>query len=234
MPSHADWFQTASRNNILSRNKCQKARNASASFGDEEDEEGQIDTSAGATIADLPNTSFRQARSTNIIDVPNTTLQGAQSNIQPAAPTTFMSNAPIPLGPAPIPAAIVNAAAQVVSAAGGSAEALKTGVSLAQQGASGPALQAAHNAMSEAGKTAFNAGVAIANGATQVSPPVGSSPAAKAGYLMAHGLQGAPPEVKAAVATAIVNSPAARSGMAAGIASVHKSIWRRLLDWLHL
>ena len=141
MPSHADWFQTASRNNILSRNKCQKARNASASFGDDNGDDDDLDTSAGATIADLPNTSFRQARSTNIIDVPNTTLQGAQSNIQPAA---------------------------------------------------------------------------------------------KAGYLMAHGLQGAPPEVKAAVATAIVNSPAARSGMAAGIASVHKSIWRRLLDWLHL
>ena len=125
----------------------------------------------------------------------------------------------------PVASKIVDAASKVVSAGGQPGDVLKQAVALVSGGASGPALSAAAKAVAPQAQTAFNTGVAIVNGVAKGAiPPPGSTPAASAAYLAAHGLQGAPVAVKTAVATVLANHPASRPGLATGVAHARKGL----------
>ena len=257
MGHHENWLASASRNVLVAKNNYRKRR---ATFGDDPSESGGIGTftnpennSATAPIDSgstgsptFENTGGQPTLSNNPIAqsaVPEN-MSGV-GTIQPKsgggatdpgfAVTLGQNTSPTATNdPATLQTAVVDAGAQAMSAAGQSASAYTQGASLASQGVSGPALGAALAAQPPTGQTAFNGGVALANGASKVVPPPGVSPGAAAGFLTAHGLVGAPSAVQGAVAGSLAQTPAVRSGLVAGIASVKKSWWRKLLDWLHL
>jgi hypothetical protein len=231
MGQHENWFETTSRNVNIQRNK--KAKVSAVSFGDDSggtfSNQGQGATLINTQAIAAPTAALNPGGgSGTFAEVKTESLTNSQSAPVPV-PTTLFTD---PLGT--VAAVVVDAASQVVAAAGQPAEALQTGAALAGQGASGPALAAGLATAGQAGQTAFNTGVALVNGAAKAIPPAGMSPQGQAGYLIAHGIVGAPPEVKGAIASVIAQSPVAKAGLIAGMAVVRKTWWRKLLDWLHL
>ena len=160
------------------------------------------------------------------------TSAGANVN-QPGTIPDMGSATPIG-GAIDLAQSVVTAGMQAISAAGQSAPAYQQGASLAAQGVSGPGLAAGLSSVAATAQTAFNAGVAVANGAAQTQAPPGMSPAAQVGYLTAKGLKGAPAEVKTAVAQAITQDPAVKAGFIAGATHNINSWWHRLLHFFHL
>ena len=223
MGHHESWLQAASRNVNVTRNRAAKAR---ATFGD--DDSPSVSSAVFSNPANNSPTLETSAGSGSTGGATTPEGIGVFANApgnQPAASNQVASQ---------ITEAVVSAGAKAMSAAGQPAAAYQQGAALAAQGASGPALAAGLAAQAPEAQTAFNGGVALVNGAAKAVAPPGLSPAGQAGFLTAHGMVGAPPAVKGAIATALAQTPAVRGGLAAGIASVNKSWWRKLLDWLHL
>jgi hypothetical protein len=220
------WYQTASRNIHAGRNRVAKLRSASA-FGDDE-------PNMATFINDPENAAIAAASRVSAALANSPTTEGAPEGVGTIvhAGIGLAAAAAGPVGV--VPTVVIETAAQIVSAAGSSGDALKTGAALAQQGASGPALAAAAAAHTAAAVAAFNTGVAIVNGATKTLLIEGMSSAGTAGYLAAHGMKGAPPAVKEAIAGVLLNSPAAKAGLAAGFVVTGKSWWHKLLHFLHL
>jgi len=216
--SHESWLCAASLNANMANNRRVK-RKLTSTFG-EEVASGTFENQGGGVT--LTNQSVSQGAP-------------ALSNTK----GSIITNSPPDVAQTPLAGAIaltqqvVDAAAEIMSAGGQSGAAVQQGASLTMQGASGPALGAALAAQAENAKTAFHAGVALANGSTKVVAPPSLSPAGQAGYLITHGMVGAPSEVKGAIAAVVAQTPAARVGMVAGIAEL-KNWWHRVLRFLHL
>lgn len=225
MGHHESWLHAASRNVNVARNRAAKRH---ATFGD--DDEGSVSSAVFSNPPDNQPTLTTGAGSGSEGGATTPEGVGVFANPEAGANVPTLTNSVS----SQITAAVVSAGAKAMSAAGQSAAAYQQGAALAAQGASGPTLAAGLAAQAPEAQTAFNGGVALVNGAAKTVAPPGMSPAGQAGFLTAHGMVGAPPAVKGAIATALAQTPAVRGGLATGIATVSKSWWRKLLDWLHL
>ncbi len=234
--SHESWLCSASLNANMANNRRVR-RNLDSTFGD--DTVSTLQMPGGTMPAYDPSTPQASQISSNTELGSSNTLQN--QSVSQGKPALGNAKGSATTDPAPTPLVpqqtltqqVVDAAAQVMSAGGTSAAAVQQGAALTLQGASGPALGAALAAQAENAKIGFNAGVALANGSTKVVPPPSLSPEGQAGYLMTHGMVGAPPAVKGRIAEIVAKTPAARVGMSAGISEL-KNFWHRLLVWLHL
>jgi hypothetical protein len=123
-------------------------------------------------------------------------------------------------------AAMPGAAGATAAATATPTPAVQQGIDAAKAALSGPQLTQARAAITPAALPAFDAGVALAAGAAKFGKnmPAGFTPAQQSGWLIAHGINGAPADVKTAVIAAIAKIPDLRKGALVAIEGIKKGI----------